>query len=182
MLGRRNEATKVRLSLSNLANLGVHLTHLIKQIVKMSTKIIQNKQMLIQDGSKRCLHSRRRRWKRWGRRSRGIGNILSSSKLNLFLLSRSRLLTRPLGLSHQLSRAPTKVSLLMAPIIGNIGEKGKGTSAYEKMRVIVKGKFKLITCSKVLIDIQHGHYHMWRKVYRETFEEREKKNEHEAQW
>ena len=48
-LGRRNEATKVRLLLSNPANLGVHLTHIISKMVKTSTKIILNELKLIQD-------------------------------------------------------------------------------------------------------------------------------------
>jgi len=36
---------------------------------------------------------------------RGIDNILSSSKLSLFLLSGSRLLMKPLGLGHKLCSA-----------------------------------------------------------------------------
>ena len=92
----RGEATKARLSTSDSANPGVHLTHL-----KTTIKIISHELKLIQNGRKRCLYSRRKRWSRRRRGSRGIDNILSSSKLNLFLLSRSRFLMRPLSLGHK---------------------------------------------------------------------------------
>ena len=39
MIGRRGEAIEARLSVSNTTNPCVHLTHLIKKIVKMTTKI-----------------------------------------------------------------------------------------------------------------------------------------------
>ena len=109
--GRKSKTTKMGLSPSNTTNPGVHLTHLIRNMVKKTTKISTHELELIHDGSKRCLYSRRRRWSRQGRGSRGIGSILSSSNVSLFLLGRGRVLMRPLGLSSQLCITPPYESL-----------------------------------------------------------------------
>ena len=60
--GRRSKATKTGLSASNMTNPGVYLTHLIRKMVKTTTKISTHELNLIHDGSERCLNSRRRRW------------------------------------------------------------------------------------------------------------------------
>ena len=88
-LGKRNETTKTRLSTSNTTNLGVHLTHLIRKMVKTTTKISTHELKLIHDGSERCLYSRRR-WSRHRSGLRGIGIILSSAYVSLLLLGGSR--------------------------------------------------------------------------------------------
>ena len=100
---RRSKATKTRLSVSDTTNPGVHLTHFIKKMVKMTTKISMHELKLIHDSSERCLYSRRRRRSRCRRGWRGIGSILSSSNVSLLLLGGGRLLMRLLRLGHQLS-------------------------------------------------------------------------------
>ena len=98
--GKMSKTTKTWLTASDVANPGVHLTHLIRKIIKITTKISMHVLKLIQDSNKKCLHSRRRRWSRRGRGSRGIDSILHSTNVSLLLLSGSGLLTRPFGLSN----------------------------------------------------------------------------------
>ena len=62
--GRRSKATKTGLSASDTTNPSVLLTHLIRKMVKTTTKINMHKLKLSRDGSERCLYSRRRRWSR----------------------------------------------------------------------------------------------------------------------
>ena len=78
--GRRRKTTKMRLSVSNATNFGVHLTHLIRKMVKMTTKISPHVLKLIHNGRKRCLYFRRGRWSRRWIGSRGIGSIPRSMK------------------------------------------------------------------------------------------------------
>ena len=61
-LGRRDEATEARLLASDTTNFSAHLTHLIRKIVKKTTKINMHEMKLIHDSGERCLYSRRRRW------------------------------------------------------------------------------------------------------------------------
>ena len=93
--GRRSKSAMTRLSASDATNPSIHLTHVIKNVVK--TKISMHMLKMVHNGSKRCLYSRRgRRSRRW-RRSRGISNILCNTKSGLIVLSRSRLHMWPLG-------------------------------------------------------------------------------------
>ena len=102
--GRRSKTANMRLSSSDAINSGVHLTHLIRNIVKTPTKISTHMLKLIHNGSKICLYSRRgRRNGRW-RGSRGKCSILYSIKSSRLLLSWSRLHMRPL--SSQLCITP----------------------------------------------------------------------------
>ena len=110
--GRRSKATKTGLLVSDTTNLGVHPTHLIREMLKMTTKICMHELELIHDGCERCLYSRRKRWSRWRSGSKGISSILNSSNVSLLLLGRSRLLTRPLGLGGQLCIASPFRSLI----------------------------------------------------------------------
>ena len=103
---RKSKTTKMKLSTSDTTNPSVHLTHLIRKMVKTTTKINMHKMELIHDGSKRCLYSRRRRRSTRGRGSRGISSILNSSNVSHLLLGRSRLLMRSLGLGGQLFISP----------------------------------------------------------------------------
>ena len=100
--GRRSKATKTGLSTSDTTNTSVHLTHLTKKMVKTTTKISRHKLKLIHDGSETCLSSRRKRWSRHKRGSRGVDSILSTLYVSFLLLGGSRLLTRPFGLGCQL--------------------------------------------------------------------------------
>ena len=63
-LWSKDEAIEDRLSVSDPTNPGVHLTHLISKMVKMTTKISMHVLKLIHDGNKRCLYSKSRRWSR----------------------------------------------------------------------------------------------------------------------
>ena len=101
---RRSKSAKMRLMASDVTNLGVLLTHLIKKIVKKTIKISTPELKLIHNGSKRCLNFRRGIWSRRWRGSRGKSKILCSTKSNRLLLSWSRLHTRPL--SNQLRITP----------------------------------------------------------------------------
>ena len=107
-LGRRSKATKTRLSASDKTNPVVHLTHLIRKMVKTTTKISMYDLKLIYDGSERCLYSKRRRLSRRRRGSKGIGSILGISNVSFLLLGGSRLLTRSLGHGSQLCKAPSQ--------------------------------------------------------------------------
>jgi len=49
----------MRLTVSDATNPGVHLTHLIINMVKTTTEISMYMLKLIQDGSKRSLYSKR---------------------------------------------------------------------------------------------------------------------------
>ena len=86
---RKSKVTKMGLSTSNTTNLGVHLTYLIRKMVKTTTKISTHELKLIHDGSERCLYSRRR-WSRYRSGLGGIGIILSNSYVSLLLLGESR--------------------------------------------------------------------------------------------
>ena len=59
--GRNSKTTNMRLSSSDATNFSVHLTHLIRNMVKTTTKISTHMLKLIHNGSKRCLYSRRGR-------------------------------------------------------------------------------------------------------------------------
>ena len=79
-------------------NPSVHLTHLIRTMVKTTTKIITHKVNLIHDGNDRCLYFERRRWSKCRRGLRGIASIFGNSNISLLLLSGSWLFLRPFGL------------------------------------------------------------------------------------
>ena len=105
---RRSETTKMRLLASDKTNPGVHLTHLIRKMVKTTTEISTHELKPIHDGSERCLYSKRRRLSRQRKGLRGIGSILGSSNVNLLLLGGSKLLMRLLDLGSQLCKAPSQ--------------------------------------------------------------------------
>ena len=93
--GRRSKTTKVRLEASDATNPGVHLTHLIKNMVKTTTKISTHKLKLIHEGSERDLSFRRIRGRsRWGRGSRGR-NSICQSRLHTRLLCNQLCITPP---------------------------------------------------------------------------------------
>ena len=100
--GRGSKTAKTRLSASNATNPSVHLTHLIRKMVKTTTKISTHELKLIHNGSESDPYSRRRRWSRRGRGLRGKDSVLSIMKSSLLLLSVGGLIMRPLGLSGQL--------------------------------------------------------------------------------
>ena len=89
--GRRSKTTKTRLSSSDATNSGVHLTRLIRNMVKMTTKISTHMLKLSHNGNKRCLYSGRGRCSRRWRGLRGKSSILRSTKSSSLLLSWSRL-------------------------------------------------------------------------------------------
>ena len=55
---RMSKITETRLLLSDVTNSSVHLTHLIRKMVKTTTKINTHVLKLIQNGSKRCIYSK----------------------------------------------------------------------------------------------------------------------------
>ena len=128
--GRRSKTTKARLEVSDATNLGVHLTHLIRKMVKTPTKINTHKLKLIHDGSKRNLCSRRRRMSIWRRRSRSMGSI-RQSRLHMWPFSGQLCITPP--------------NRFLAD--GTHGEKGVGggmvTCTCERMCVIAEGNMSL---------------------------------------
>ena len=65
-----SKTTKTRLSASYATDSSVHLTHLIRNVVKTTTKISTHVLKLVHNGSKGRLNSRRRRRRRWSRRRR----------------------------------------------------------------------------------------------------------------
>ena len=62
--GRKSKIAETRLTASDTINPGIHLTHLIRKIVKTTIKIGRHVLKLIHDGRERCLYLRRRRWSR----------------------------------------------------------------------------------------------------------------------
>ena len=55
---RMSKITETRLLMSDATNSSVHLTHLIRKMVKMTTKINTHVLKLIQNGNKRCIYSK----------------------------------------------------------------------------------------------------------------------------
>ena len=72
---RGSKTTKARLAASDATNLGVHLTHLIKKMVKMTTKISTHVLKLLHDAREIDIYPRGWRRGRWGKGSRGRGCI-----------------------------------------------------------------------------------------------------------
>ena len=79
--GRGSKTAKTRLSASDATNSSVHLTHLIKKMVKTTTKINTHELKLIHNGSESDPYSRKRRWNRWGRGLRAKDSVLMAWKI-----------------------------------------------------------------------------------------------------
>ena len=170
---RRSKSAKTRLTASNVTYLGVHLTHLIKKIVKTTTKISTNELKLIHNSSKRCLNSKRGIWSRRWIGSRGKSKSLHSIKSSRLLLSWSRIHTRLL--SSQLCITPLYRFLIDSRYRVKERRRRNGDVQVCEDKCDSWRKDYLIMSGSVSIDIYHRYYHMWWKIYRKIFQKGKKK-------
>ena len=155
----KRKTTKARLVATNATDFGFHLTHLIGQMIQMTTKISMNVLKLLHDVSKGEICSKGGKRSRWGRGSRGRGCI-------------DRLHTRPL----RSKLCYTLLNSLLANDTHDMEERRRRNGDVHVCEDMCDSRRKdeLITCNTVLIAIHNRYYHVWWKVYGKDFHERKK--------
>ena len=96
-------------------------------------------------------------------------------KLCLFSLSKSRLLLRPFGFSHNLCRAPNQKFLIYRTHNREGRKRRNRHVSMHEDDSDYRWKDEFIITRSVLIDILNVYYHMRRKLYGQIFRERKRK-------